>query len=200
MPTTQLSHGPDVVMPWLSNLLPDAEEVRSRWAAKFGERRTDPFTLLAHMGDLISAHGIWAEDRITFTAKAAVKYGKERSYSKISGRNLARTADVLGTPRSAFSIVLEDMAEHLPRAFEAAIAEVPEGMVTDLLRQMPARIERFAAEYMKRWDSEDLGLRALPRFQGSTSVSRPDTGRIWEPGRWRGGRWVSGRYRTRRRR
>jgi serine/threonine-protein kinase HipA len=51
MPTSVLGHGPDIVMPWLSNLLPDAEEVRSRWAAKFGERRTDPFSLLAHMGE-----------------------------------------------------------------------------------------------------------------------------------------------------
>jgi serine/threonine-protein kinase HipA len=51
MPTSVLGHGPDIVMPWLSNLLPDAEEVRSRWAAKFGERRTDPFSLLAHRGE-----------------------------------------------------------------------------------------------------------------------------------------------------
>ncbi|MSS84354.1 type II toxin-antitoxin system HipA family toxin [Actinomycetaceae bacterium WB03_NA08] len=39
MPKSVRAHGPNVVMPWLSNLLPDAEEVRSRWAAKFGERR-----------------------------------------------------------------------------------------------------------------------------------------------------------------
>jgi len=431
IPTTQIGHGPDVVMPWLSNLLPDAAEVRSRWAAKFGERRTDPFTLLAHMGedapgavqvvaedvvpsdagelspmserdiarrvrailadpghwvddtdddqsrfslggqqgkfalariddewfepngrapsthivkpgmvlksghtddhvqavefvtmraaravgvraaqvgildfagipafvttrfdrriartgevvrihqedfcqalgigpalkyeedggptmadmvdlvsgisspayrtedqhaltklfvfnlltagvdahaknhsmlhrgeitrlapayDLISAHGLWTEERVTFTAKAAVKYGKERAYRQVSGRNLARTADVLGTPRSAFAIVLEDMAEQLPDAFEAAIAEVPEGMVTGQLRAMPVRLRRFAAEFVRRWDDEDLGFRALPRFRGTASVARPDTGRIWEPGRWRGGRWTTGRYRTR---
>ncbi|KHK99994.1 hypothetical protein LK09_01400 [Microbacterium mangrovi] len=99
--------------------------------------------------------------------------------------------------RGAFSVFLREMAEQLPDAFTAAIAEVPEGMVTDLLRAMPARLERFADEFMKRWDSEHLGLRALPRFQGRTSVVRPDTGRIWEPGRWRGGRWTTGRYRSR---
>lgn len=51
MPKSDSGHGPDIVMPWLSNLLPDAEEVRLRWAAKFGEQRSDPFTLLAHRGE-----------------------------------------------------------------------------------------------------------------------------------------------------
>ena len=50
MPKTRAGHAPDVVMPWLSNLLPDAEEVRDRWAAKFGEHRNDPFTLLKRPG------------------------------------------------------------------------------------------------------------------------------------------------------
>lgn len=154
-------------------------------------------TRLAPAYDLISAHGLWSEDRVTFKAKAAVKYGKERSYRQIYGRNLARTADVLGTPRSAFAIALEDMADELPGAFDAAIAEVPESMVTDQLRSMPDRVERFAAEFVKRWEGDDLGIDTLPRFQGSSSVARPDTGRIWEPGHWRGSRWVTGRYRTR---
>ncbi len=39
MPKADRGHGPDRVMPWLSNLLPDAVEVRDRWAAKFGEGR-----------------------------------------------------------------------------------------------------------------------------------------------------------------
>lgn len=30
---------PDVVMPWLDNLLPDNDDVRARWAGQFGERR-----------------------------------------------------------------------------------------------------------------------------------------------------------------
>lgn len=50
MPLVQQHYGPNEVMPWLSNLLPDAVEVRDRWAAKFGETRNDPFTLLRHMG------------------------------------------------------------------------------------------------------------------------------------------------------
>lgn len=50
MPLVQQHYGPDEVMPWLSNLLPDSLEVRDRWAAKFGETRNDPFTLLRHMG------------------------------------------------------------------------------------------------------------------------------------------------------
>lgn len=35
-------HRPDVVMPWLDNLLPD-DDVRARWAAQFGERCVTPF-------------------------------------------------------------------------------------------------------------------------------------------------------------
>lgn len=50
MPLVQQNYGPNEVMPWLSNLLPDAVEVRDRWAAKFGETRNDPFTLLRHIG------------------------------------------------------------------------------------------------------------------------------------------------------
>ncbi len=37
-------------MPWLSNLLPDSDEVRGALGAKFDERRNDPFSLLRHMG------------------------------------------------------------------------------------------------------------------------------------------------------
>lgn len=43
-------HSPDVVMPWLDNLLPDNDDVRARWAAQFGERRVTPFNLLRHVG------------------------------------------------------------------------------------------------------------------------------------------------------
>ena len=50
MPVSRVHHGPEQVQPWLSNLLPDAQEVRARWAAKFDETRHDPFTLLRHMG------------------------------------------------------------------------------------------------------------------------------------------------------
>lgn len=50
MPLVQQHYGPDEVMPWLSNILPDSREVRDRWAVKFGETRNDPFTLLRHMG------------------------------------------------------------------------------------------------------------------------------------------------------
>lgn len=43
-------HDPDVVMPWLDNLLPDNDDVRARWAGQFGERRVTPFNLLRHVG------------------------------------------------------------------------------------------------------------------------------------------------------
>ena len=50
MPSGVEHHGPDVVMPWLDNLLPDNDDVRARWAAQFGERRVTPFDLLKHVG------------------------------------------------------------------------------------------------------------------------------------------------------
>ncbi|MCI1748866.1 MAG: type II toxin-antitoxin system HipA family toxin [Acidipropionibacterium sp.] len=50
MPIRTSHHAPDVVMPWLDNLLPDNDDVRHRWATSFGERRATPFNLLKHMG------------------------------------------------------------------------------------------------------------------------------------------------------
>ncbi|UTX53759.1 HipA N-terminal domain-containing protein [Leucobacter aridicollis] len=50
MPLARENHGPNEVIPPLSNLLPDAVEARDRWAAKFSETRNDPFTVLRHLG------------------------------------------------------------------------------------------------------------------------------------------------------
>lgn len=152
---------------------------------------------LAPAYDLISAHGIWDEDRIAFRSSAAVKYGKERRYRKISGRNLARTADVLGVPRGAFIDLLDQMSRGLPGAIEEAIARLPDGLTTAHLASMPARIVTFSTQFVQRMRREDLSLRSLPRFAGATAVSRSPV-RIWEPGEWRGGRWITGRYRRRR--
>lgn len=151
-------------------------------------------TRLAPAYDLISAHGIWPADRVMYKSSAAVKYGKERPYPKITGRNIARTADMLGVPRGVFATNLDVMSRALPAAFEAAIEEVPISMVTAQLRAMPARIQNFAAEIVGRIRTEDLSYRTLPRFRGSTAVGRPATNRVWEPGERRGGRWITGRY------
>ncbi|WP_417562851.1 HipA domain-containing protein [Microbacterium sp.] len=154
-------------------------------------------TRLAPAYDLISAHGIWDASRVTFRAGAAVKYGKERKYRQISGRNIARTADVLGMHRPEMMDTVYEMSRSLPEAFEAAIAEVPAELVTDELRAMPARIQAFADDFVHRTRSEDLSLRSVPRFTGATAIGRPAAGRVWEPGEWRGGRWITGHYRTR---
>lgn len=50
MPASVTHHEPEVVMPWLDNLLPDSDEVRARWAAGFGLRRVTPFGLLEFVG------------------------------------------------------------------------------------------------------------------------------------------------------
>lgn len=150
-------------------------------------------TRLAPAYDLISAHGFWAEDRVVFRSSAAVKYGKARKYRQISGRNIARAADVLGMRREVMRDTINAMSSRLDEAFEAAIAEVPADMVTDRLLEMPMRIRVFAAEFVRRVNGEDLSLSALPRFQGPNAVGQP-VGRVWEPGEWRGGRWITGRY------
>lgn len=50
MPMTRAAHGPEVVGPWLSNLLPDNERVLERWADEFGTRDISAFGLLRYMG------------------------------------------------------------------------------------------------------------------------------------------------------
>ncbi|MCW4457413.1 type II toxin-antitoxin system HipA family toxin [Microbacterium sp. MPKO10] len=154
-------------------------------------------TRLAPAYDLISAHGIWDENRVAYTSSAAVKYGKERRYRLISGRNIARTADVLGMQRTDFIGRLEQMAKELPNAFEQAIGQVPSSMVTTELRAMPVRIAAFATDLVHRTQGEDLSLRALPRFTGKTAVGTPRSRGLWEPGTWRNGRWITGHYRKR---
>jgi serine/threonine-protein kinase HipA len=152
---------------------------------------------LAPAYDLISAHGIWNADRIKYRSQAAVRYGKERVYRKISGRNIARAADVLRVPRTEFVDMLDHLATGLPDALEVAIAELPDGLVTQAVSEMPERIGAFARHLVGRAHGEDISPHALPRYQGSNGVGRPDTGRVWEPGQWRGDRWIMGRYRSR---
>lgn len=154
-------------------------------------------TRLAPAYDLISAHGIWPDDRVRHKSDAAVKYGKERRYRKISSRNLMRSADVLGISRGLFATNLGTMSQALPEAVQAAIDDVPTPMVTPQLRAMPARIGTFATELVEQIQRDDLSYRHLPRFEGAHALARPITNRVWEPGQWRGGRWVTGRYRGR---
>lgn len=50
MPVSRLSHGRDKAEPWIENLLPEDEKARVGWARRFGETRSDAFTLLQHIG------------------------------------------------------------------------------------------------------------------------------------------------------
>ncbi|WP_337004386.1 MULTISPECIES: type II toxin-antitoxin system HipA family toxin [unclassified Microbacterium] len=154
-------------------------------------------TRLAPAYDLISAHGIWDDDRIAYRSSAAVKYGKERPYRKITGRNLARTADVLGVPRRQFLALLDRVSKSLPGAFEAAVAELPEGLATERVHAMPVRIGEFARGFVDRLRAEDLSVRSIPTFTGAMNRGDRVLGTTWEPGGWRSGRWITGRYRSR---
>jgi serine/threonine-protein kinase HipA len=50
MPKTKIEHGDNIAGRWIANLLPDSDRRLERLATAFGERRSDPFTLLAHIG------------------------------------------------------------------------------------------------------------------------------------------------------
>lgn len=50
MPKARAVHPPQLVEPWIDNLLPDNDTLREGWAARFGERRATAFNLLRHMG------------------------------------------------------------------------------------------------------------------------------------------------------
>ncbi|MDR0627387.1 MAG: HipA domain-containing protein [Bifidobacteriaceae bacterium] len=50
LPLTRSAHPASLVDPWLDNLLPDDDEVRRLWAARFGERHPSAFALLRRMG------------------------------------------------------------------------------------------------------------------------------------------------------
>ena len=88
---------------------------------------------------------------------------------------------------------IDEMAPRHPEVFDAAIAEVPDSMVTEQLLTMPSRIRTFAEGFVHRVHAEDLSLHALPRSEGHTAVSQSPA-RIWKQGEWRNGRWVTGRY------
>lgn len=152
---------------------------------------------LAPAYDLISAHGIWSAERVKYNSSAAVRYGKERKYRQITGRNLARAADVLRTPREEFMRTLDELAASLPDAVEASVAELPSGLVTERVAQMPERIGTFARAIIDRARGEDQSYTAVPRFEGPVAIGRLDTARVWESGKWRRDEWVIGRYRTR---
>lgn len=152
---------------------------------------------LAPAYDLISAHGLWPEDRVTHKSTAAVKYGKERRYRTLSGRDIARTADVLQVDRKQFVEMLNAMAGDLPAAFEEAVAQLPTELTTDMVLRMPERVKKFAISVSKRATLTDI--RDTPQFLAShPGGPRVSTSRdVWVAGHWRNSDWVTGHYRSR---
>lgn len=150
---------------------------------------------LAPAYDLISAHGIWSADRVRFKSSAAVKYGKERAYRQISGRNLARTADTLRMDRREFHDQLAELQRRLPGALAEAVSELPEQMQTDRVKRLPEREKAFGAEVLSRMTEADIA--DTPTFDGPTTRSTTRANRVWTPGQLKNGVWESGRYRHR---
>lgn len=152
---------------------------------------------LAPAYDLISAFGLWDESRVKYQASAAVKYGKERRYRNISGRNLARTADVLGVQRAEFRSLLHEMRTQVRDSFDQAVAELPTELVTERVREMPERIERFARDLDSRVTSRDIS--ETPQYEAPTTrgFHLASARRVWVPGKLQRGRWETGHYRRR---
>ena len=153
---------------------------------------------LAPAYDLISAHGVWATDRIRYKATAAVKYGKTRRFRSLTGRDLARTADVLGEDREEFAALLRELAGALPGAFEAAVGELPSGSVSERVLRLPERVRAFANDVVGRVDTDSLTTSMTPRFEPPGRAHALGTGgEVWVPGRWVRDSWRSGHYRSR---
>lgn len=150
---------------------------------------------LAPAYDLISAHGMWNADRVRFKSSAAVRYGKERSYRQITGRNLARTADTLRIDRREFHDQLIDMQRRLPGTLDQAISELPVEILTDRVKRMPERQREFGAEVASRMTMTDIA--DTPIFDPPTNRSHGRRNRVWVPGQLRNGAWEMGSYRNR---
>lgn len=150
---------------------------------------------LAPAYDLISAHGIWNADRVRFKSSAAVRYGKERPYRQITGRNLARTADTLRMDRREFHDQLVDMQRELPSALDKAVNELPKEMLTERVKRMPEREKEFGTEVASRMTMVDIA--DTPKFVPSFNRSSRRRNRVWSPGQLKDGVWESGSYRNR---
>lgn len=150
---------------------------------------------LAPAYDLISAHGIWDADRVRFKSAAAVRYGKERPYQQITGRNLARTADTLRSDRREFQEQLIDMQHKLPSALDRAVSELPEDLLTDRVKRMAERQERFGKDLTLRMTMADIA--DTPVFDPPSNRNRGQRNRVWVPGQLRNGTWEMGSYRNR---
>ncbi|MGR4010832.1 HipA domain-containing protein [Leucobacter sp. 1207-22] len=150
---------------------------------------------LAPAYDLISAHGMWNADRVRFKSSAAVRYGKERPYRQITGRNLARTADTLHMDRREFHDQLVEMQRRLPSALDAAVDELPVEMLTDRVKRMAERETEFGMEISSRMTSADIA--DTPVFNPPSNRTSDRHNRVWVPGQLKNGLWETGSYRNR---
>lgn len=147
---------------------------------------------LAPAYDLISAHGMWNADRVRFKSSAAVRYGEERPYRQITGRNLARTADTLRMNRREFLDQIVELQHSLPSALDTAVNELPEEMRTERVKRMSERAREFSADVASRMTLADIA--DTPRFDPPSNRSHRRRNRVWAPGELKNGVWVSGRY------
>lgn len=150
---------------------------------------------LAPAYDLISAHGMWSAERVRFKGLAAVRYGKERRYRQITGRNLANTADILRMDRREFHDQLVAMQRRLPRALNLAVSELPEEMLTDRVKRMAERQAEFGIEVSSRMTLADITETTV--FDPPSNRSSGRRNRVWVPGKLMNGKWETGSYRNR---
>lgn len=150
---------------------------------------------LAPAYDLISVHGIWSADRVSFKSSAAVRYGKRRRFSQITGRNLARTADTLRVDRQTFHEQLKDMQERVPNALDRAVSDLTPDLATDRVKRMAERARIFGKDIASRTTEADIA--DTPRFDPPSNASPGGRKSVWVSGRMKNGRWETGSYRNR---
>lgn len=152
---------------------------------------------LAPAYDLISAHGIWDPYRVRYKSSAAVKYGKSRRFRNITGRDIARTADVLGVDREDFVELVHGLARALPESFEVALSELPVGFADERTLRLPEGVQDFANTLIGRVSPSDLARETTPNFTPTEQLPPVGRGDVWVPGRWVNGSWRTGHYRSR---
>ncbi|MCL2780101.1 MAG: type II toxin-antitoxin system HipA family toxin [Actinomycetia bacterium] len=176
MPKTRTRHPPDVVEPWIDNLLPDNDSLRERWAARFGERRATPLNLLGHMGlDCAGAVQIVSE---------GVELGATGTAVEVTDAQIQEALTVLRQDDSAWIFGDHGGRYSLGGAQgKFALARTATGWALPAGRQASTHvfkvgIRRYAdsvlAEYVTMRAAETLGLRVthteLIRFGGEVAL------------------------------
>lgn len=127
MPVAAAEHPPSRIRPYLAGLLPDSEEVRSRWATRFEVSAQNPFALLEHMGlDCAGA--------VQFIPQgAAMTIGGRREFGRVEGRHWDRFAQACRVSRGMVREEVARQAADLPGVLESVLFDHRDSPLRDRL-------------------------------------------------------------------